>query len=79
MTRCNAQCKYGTPAAQDEKEIQVEKGVLELASAIATGGASMEAAAAGAVLKAAIFGVGSAGLATSGTARNSRHGDRSAA
>ena len=44
-------------------------GVLELSSAYLTAGASLEAMEAGAALKAAIYGIGSTGLAVSGTSR----------
>jgi RHS repeat-associated protein len=66
-TFCNTQCRYGTPVSQGE--IQVETGILELSSAVVTGGASLEAMEAGAALKAAISGIGSAGLAVSGSSR----------
>ena len=66
-TFCNTQCRYGTPVSS--AEIQVEVGVLELGSAVATGGATLEAMGAGAALKTALGAVATAGLGVSGTTR----------
>jgi len=66
-TFCNTQCRYGTPVSSTE--IQIDIGVLELGSAVATGGATLEAMAAGAALKTALGAIATAGLGVSGTTR----------
>ena len=59
-TFCNTQCRYGTPVSS--AEIQVDIAVLELGSAVATGGATLEAMGAGAALKTALGAIATAGL-----------------
>jgi RHS repeat-associated protein len=66
-TFCNTQCRYGTQVS--ESEIQVSVGILEVSSAVATGGATLETLEAGAALKTALGAISTSGLFVSGSTR----------
>ena len=56
-------------APMSGREIQIDTGILELSSAVYTGGASLEAAEAGTAVKAILNGIATSGLFVSGSSR----------
>jgi RHS repeat-associated protein len=62
-------CQQIPEPPMSETEKQIDTGILELSSAVFTGGASLEAMEAGAALKTAIGVIATSGLGVSGTTR----------